>query len=104
MKLLLTNDDGIHAEGLTALAEAAKGLGEVIVVGPDETLSGCSHRVTTDRAFRVQLVGTDRYAVAGTPADCVRVGLARVAPHVTWVLSGINHGANVGADVYHSGT
>jgi 5'-nucleotidase len=104
MKLLLTNDDGIDAAGLQALAGAAADLGEITVVAPVDMLSGCSHKVTTGQPFRVSRRGPARYAVDGTPADCVRVGLHRLLPDTAWVLSGINHGGNLGADVWHSGT
>jgi 5'-nucleotidase len=104
MKLLLTNDDGIDAPGLAALCTAADALGAITVVAPVEVLSGCSHQVTTDQPFRVLARAGDRYAVEGTPADCVRVGLHRLAPDTDWVLSGINQGGNLGADVWHSGT
>ncbi len=103
MKLLLTNDDGIDAPGLKALLAAARHLGEPVVVAPHAHLSGCSHRVTTDGPFRVARRG-DGFAVEGTPADCVRVALHEIAPDAAWVLSGINAGGNLGADVYHSGT
>jgi 5'-nucleotidase len=103
-KLLLTNDDGIDAPGLQALYEAAVQLGTPTVVAPAETLSGCSHRVTTDRPLRVASRSEDWHVVDGTPADCVRVALHRVVPDAAWVLSGINHGGNLGADVHVSGT
>jgi 5'-nucleotidase len=104
MKLLLTNDDGIDAPGLEALRSAAAKLGQPVVVGPTEAHSGCSHRVTTHLPLRLTTLAADRFAVDGTPADCVRVGLHRVAPDADWVLAGINAGGNLGADVYHSGT
>jgi 5'-nucleotidase len=104
MKLLLTNDDGIDAPGLQALLAAARQLGEVVLVAPAQPQSGCGHRVTTDRAFRVTRRSEDCYVVEGTPADCVRVVVEAVAPDVDWVLSGVNCGGNLGADVYHSGT
>jgi 5'-nucleotidase len=104
MKLLLTNDDGIDAPGLAALREAALQIGEPVVVAPAEHQSGCSHRVTTGQPLRVVRHGPGSYAVAGTPADCIRVGLGHLAPETTWVLSGINAGGNLGADVWHSGT
>jgi 5'-nucleotidase len=104
MRLLLTNDDGIDAPGLAALLEAASPLGDAVVVAPVEAHSGCSHRVSTDAPFRVGQLGPRRYAVAGTPADCVRVALHRLAPEADWVLAGINSGGNLGADVWHSGT
>jgi 5'-nucleotidase len=104
MKFLLTNDDGIDAPGLAALADAAAPLGALTWVAPDCHLSGCGHRVTTDGPIRLARRDEDRWAVGGTPADCVRVALVHVAPDVDWVLSGINHGGNLGADVFHSGT
>jgi 5'-nucleotidase len=104
MRLLLTNDDGIDAPGLATLAAAAAELGDITIVAPADVASGCSHQVTTDEPFRVLARGPGRYAVEGTPADCVRVGLHRLAPQTAWVLSGINHGGNLGADVWHSGT
>lgn len=104
MKLLLTNDDGIDAPGLEALLDAARGVGEAVVVAPAGPQSGVSHAVTTDTAVRVAERNSGRFAVSGTPADCVRVGLHRLCPDAAWVLSGINHGGNLGADVYYSGT
>lgn len=104
MKLLVTNDDGIDAPGLAALAGVAATHGEVTWVAPHTHLSGCGHRVTTDGPIRLLKKGDTRWAIDGTPADCVRVALAKLAPDVAWVLSGMNHGGNLGADVYHSGT
>ncbi len=105
MKLLLTNDDGIDAPGLEALVRATRMLGhELVVVAPATPQSWCSHTITAHRGVRVERRGEDRFAVHGTPADCVRMGLLRLAPDARWVLSGINHGANLGADVYYSGT
>jgi 5'-nucleotidase len=104
MKLLLTNDDGIDADGLHALLNAVRGLGEPVVVAPAGPQSGVSHAVTTDGPVRVEDRGAGRVAVHGTPADCVRVGLHRLCPDAGLVLSGINHGGNLGADVYYSGT
>ncbi len=103
MRLLLTNDDGIDAPGLQALLDAAQQLGEPVVVAPTGAHSGCSHRVTTDGPIRVHR-RPEGFAVEGTPADCVRVALHDIAPDAAWVLSGINAGGNLGADVYHSGT
>jgi 5'-nucleotidase len=104
MNIVLTNDDGIDAPGLQALYEAAVQLGDVTVVAPVSALSGCSHRVTTDGPLRIEERGPKRYAVDGTPADCVRVALHRIAPDTHWVLAGVNAGGNLGADVHHSGT
>src|SRR5207237_5427409 len=69
-----------------------------------DALAGCSHRVTTDEPLRVEQRAAKQYAVAGTPADCVRLGLLQIAPDAKWVLSGINLGGNLGADVHYSGT
>jgi 5'-nucleotidase len=104
MRFLLTNDDGIDAPGLAALAAAASPFGAVTVVAPTDALSGCSHRVTTSQPFRVLGRLPSSYAVEGTPADCVRVALHEIMPDADWVLAGINHGGNLGADVWHSGT
>ena len=104
MKLLVTNDDGIDAGGLAALVRAAREFGTVTVAAPIGPQSGMSHSVTLDGPLRVDAVGTGRFAVHGTPADCARVGLKQLLPDADWVLSGINHGGNLGADVYYSGT
>ncbi|MBN9521567.1 5'/3'-nucleotidase SurE [bacterium] len=104
MKLLVTNDDGIDAEGIAALAEASRMIGEVVVVAPAGPQSGVSHAVTTGKAVCVDERGAGRLSVSGTPADCVRVGLLQIVPDARFILSGINHGGNLGADVYYSGT
>jgi 5'-nucleotidase len=104
MKFLLTNDDGIDAPGLGALLAAARDFGEPVVVAPAEPQSGMSHTVTWEKGVRLEARGADRFAVHGTPADCARLGLLRVAADARWVLSGVNHGGNLGADVYYSGT
>ncbi|MFM7207495.1 MAG: 5'/3'-nucleotidase SurE [Planctomycetaceae bacterium] len=105
MRVVLTNDDGIEAPGLAAVEAAAAGLGgELVVVAPAECHSGCGHRVTTGRAIRVDDVGPARFRVAGTPADCVRIALSRLVPDAALVISGINAGGNLGADLHHSGT
>ena len=104
MKLLLSNDDGIDAPGLAALLAAARDFGEPVIVAPAGPQSGVSHMITWEKGVRLEPRGTDRFAVHGTPADCARLGLLRVAPDTRWVLSGINHGGNLGADVYYSGT
>lgn len=104
MKFLLSNDDGIDAPGLAALCDATRALGHQVVVAPAGPQSGMSHRVTWEGGVRLEDRGTQRFAVHGTPADCARLGLLRVASDANWVLSGINHGGNLGADVYYSGT
>jgi 5'-nucleotidase len=104
MKFLVTNDDGIDADGLQALVNAAQSLGEPIVVAPAGPQSGVSHAVTWHEGVRIEPREEKRFAIHGTPADCTRLGLLHVVPDAKWVLSGINHGANLGADVYYSGT
>lgn len=102
--LVLTNDDGIDAPGLAALGRAAEGLGTVRVVAPLGPWSGKSHAITTHTPIRIESRDPNRFGIDGTPADCVRLALHHLAADVSWVLSGINAGANLGTDVYHSGT
>ena len=104
MKFLLTNDDGIDAPGLEALASAARTIGDPIIVAPAGPQSGVSHAVTWREGVRIEPRGEKRFAIHGTPADCTRLGLLRLVPDAKWVLSGINHGSNLGADMYYSGT
>jgi 5'-nucleotidase len=105
MILLLSNDDGIDAPGLGALARAAAGLGDVWVVAPDSERSACSHSLTLHRPLRIQDRGNQWFAVDGTPADCVYLALHHLLPkEPALVLSGINRGANLGDDVLYSGT
>ena len=103
-KFLVTNDDGIDAAGLAALVRAAQKLGDPIVVAPADSQSGVSHAVTWREGVRIDQRSEKRFVVYGTPADCTRLGLLRVLPDAKWVLSGINHGSNLGADMYYSGT
>jgi 5'-nucleotidase len=104
MKFLLTNDDGIDAEGLAALATAARKFGEGVIVAPAGPQSGVSHAVTWREGVKIEPRGENRFAVHGTPADCTRLGLLHLVPDANWILSGINHGSNLGADVHYSGT
>jgi 5'-nucleotidase len=104
VKFLLTNDDGIDAPGITALAEVCRSLGICKIVAPHEHQSGCSHMATTSRGLTLVEIEPDRYSLDGSPVDCTRIGLLRVAPDAQWVVSGINDGGNLGADVYLSGT
>lgn len=104
MKFLITNDDGVEAPGIAALASAARKIGDAVVVAPEDHLSGCSHRVNLFRALELRELESNRYALDGTPADCTRVGLWDVAADADWVLSGVNDGGNLGVDVYMSGT
>jgi len=104
LRFLLTNDDGIDAPGLAALASVAAQLGDTITVAPVAPCSACGHQVTTTRPVRVHRHGNGRLSAEGWPADCVRVALCGLGEPVDWVLSGINAGGNLGADVYVSGT
>lgn len=107
MEVLLSNDDGIGAPGLRALFDACDALGpsvQIRVVAPEECHSAGGHRVTTERVLAVREHGEGWVGLDGTPADCVRVGLHGMNLRPDWVLSGINSGGNLGADVYLSGT
>ena len=103
--LLLTNDDGIFARGVAALEEALAELGEVYVVAPDREQNAVGHALTLHRPLRVERLSDRRVAVNGTPSDCVNLGILGLLPHVPHlVVSGINHGSNLGDDVTYSGT
>ncbi len=104
MHFLLTNDDGIDAAGLAALRAAAESVGRPLVVAPAQCHSGGGHQVTTHGPIRVRRREDDSFAIDGTLADCVRVALNHLARQAEWVLAGINHGGNLGADLYMSGT
>ena len=102
MTVVLTNDDGIDAPGLAALAQAVDGT--KTIVAPAKQQSGCSHQVTMKRPIHVQQRSEREFAVEGTTADCVRLGLSHLCPGASCVLAGINSGGNLGADIYGSGT
>ncbi|MBW3694111.1 5'/3'-nucleotidase SurE [Vibrio sp. T187] len=106
MKILLSNDDGVHAEGIHALADALRDLAEVIIVAPDRNRSGASNSLTLEQPLRVQKIAANTYSVQGTPTDCVHFALNELLKDdmPDLVLSGINHGANLGDDVLYSGT
>jgi 5'/3'-nucleotidase len=104
LKIVLTNDDGFEAPGLEALFRCVRHLGEVVIVAPQQTQSGIAHRVTTRDPIRFKKLEPNRYSVAGTPADCARIALKVITPDANWLIAGINPGANLGSDVYNSGT
>jgi 5'-nucleotidase len=105
MRFLVTNDDGILAHGLECLCEAAAPLGEVFVVAPDREQSATSHSLTLHHPLRPVRRGEKRWQVDGTPTDCVMLALEALMPgRPDFVLSGINHGQNMGEDVLYSGT
>jgi 5'-nucleotidase len=105
MRILVSNDDGVHAPGIVALAQEMSKLGEVVVVAPDRNRSGASNSLTLSRPLRVIRLDNGFYSVEGTPTDCVHLALTGLldAP-VDLVVSGINHGANMGDDILYSGT
>jgi 5'-nucleotidase len=108
MRILITNDDGISAPGLIALAGVAREFGEVKVVAPDRERSACGHSMTMRdplRVWPVEFSGLQAYEVTGVPVDCVNVGLTVAWPDgCDLILSGINNGPNLGFDVTYSGT
>jgi 5'-nucleotidase len=104
MQILLTNDDGIDAAGIRHLADVLTPLGRLLVVAPADCRSCCSHSITTGRHVSVEQLDDDWYRVAGYPADCVRIALSHLGLRPDVVISGINHGANVGLDIWTSGT
>ncbi len=104
MKLLLTNDDGIDADGLATLQRVMARFGTTQIVAPQQPFSGCGHQITTHRPLRVEQTAASRVAVDGSPADCVRLGLLYFVPDAQWVVSGINAGGNLGVDLHMSGT
>jgi 5'-nucleotidase len=105
MRLLCTNDDGILAQGLETLVRAAEPLGEVHVVAPDREQSATSHSLTLHHPVRPVQRGERRWQVDGTPTDCVLLAVEALLPdRPDFVLSGVNHGQNMGEDVLYSGT
>src|SRR5262245_11330243 len=103
--ILVTNDDGIRAPGIMTLAGALAPLGEVHVVAPDREVSACAQSLTLKHPLRVEALGERIHAVDGTPADCVNLALVKLLPRrPVLVVSGINRGANLGEDVFYSGT
>ena len=118
--LVLSNDDGVHAEGLATLHFVLSTRARCLIVAPSGPQSGVGHSVTTATPMRLEPIGEGRFGLGGTPADCARVALGRGADFARkqllstdstespdghlWLVSGINHGANLGVDTYVSGT
>ncbi len=107
VRILITNDDGIHSEGIRALEDALKAVGDIYVVAPESEMSGASHSLTLARPLRIRQVDERHWTVDGTPTDCVTFAINRILspeqlPHIC--ASGINHGANLGDDATYSGT
>ena len=108
MRILLTNDDGIAAEGLRYLVDFAKTLGEVVVCAPKVQQSAKSHSIEIHSTYEVKksdiFEGVEAYSVDSTPADCVRVAVLGMKKKFDLVISGINNGPNLGGDIHYSGT
>jgi 5'-nucleotidase len=105
MRILLSNDDGVHAPGLKSLAQELRKLGEVYVVAPLEEKSTTGHSLTIHKPLRIIRQGHQFWGVSGSPADCVYLGIREIMKEMPdLVVSGINRGANLGQDVYYSGT
>jgi len=111
MKILISNDDGIHAAGINALASRLAKDHDVYVVAPDSERSATGHALTLHRPIRMQEIFLDpaikqAFAISGTPSDCVKLALNALLPDIKFdvLVSGINHGPNLGSDVIYSGT
>ena len=108
MKILLTNDDGIEAEGLAHLVDFAKTIGEVTVFAPKVQQSATSHAIQIHSPYAIErsdrFGGIEAYSVDSTPADCVRVAILGMKRQFDLVISGINNGPNLGGDIHYSGT
>jgi 5'-nucleotidase len=107
--ILITNDDSIHAPGIRALVEAARGLGKIVVVAPDKPQSGMGHAITIGNPLRLHkmhlFADVESYSCSGTPVDCVKLAVDKVLHRKPDIcLSGINHGANHSINVIYSGT
>lgn len=106
-RILITNDDGYHSEGIEALKAAMSELGEVYTVAPTTEQSGASHSLTLARPLRIRQIEERHWAVDGTPTDCITLALNKILPaelRPDICVSGINHGANLGDDASYSGT
>lgn len=106
MLILVSNDDGIYAEGIQVLAETLKKIARVVVVAPDREKSAASHSLTLHRPLRILNIKKNYYGVTGTPTDCINLGINMVCKpkRPDLIISGINHGGNLGDDVHYSGT
>src|SRR5918999_1221095 len=107
VRILLTNDDGIHSDGLTKLEEALREVGDVYTVAPASEMSGASHSLTLARPLRIRRIDQRHWTIDGTPTDCVTLALHKIIPeeerpHIC--VSGINHGGNLGDGATYSGT
>jgi len=106
MKILISNDDGIRATGIKFLREELSKKNEVITIAPNQERSSCGHGITLGHPVRIEKLSDDIYSCTGYPADCILIGLGNICKDdkPDLVVSGINHGANLGQDRYYSGT
>ena len=105
MDILLTNDDGYLSEGINSLFEVLCDEHRAYIIAPDEQMSACSSAITVRSSIKVQSVSENVFSVQGFPSDCVNIGLnGKLLPKIDLVVSGINHGPNLGDDIYFSGT
>ena len=105
MRILLSNDDGVHAKGMQVLQQALCQIADVTTVGPDRNCSGASNSLTLINPLRVQQMENGFLSVNGTPTDCVHLAISQLLDFTPdLVVAGINHGANLGDDVLYSGT
>ena len=104
-RILVTNDDGVHAEGIRILAEALARLGDITVVAPIQEASAIGHALTLRRPLRIETVDARTFAIDGTPTDCVNIAITHILHgNPDLIVSGINKGWNLGDDVTYSGT
>ncbi len=105
MKILLTNDDGIDAYGINALYKALSKRHETYIIAPDGERSGCSNAFTIHNPIKIRRHDSNRYSITGYPADCSNIGIhGDFIPDIDIIISGINHGPNIGDDIFFSGT
>lgn len=104
MNVLVANDDGYFAEGLNAIALQLSRQHDVTIVAPEVERSNCGHRVTSHEPLKLRMIEPHVYALDGYPADCIRVALKHLKLKIDYVVTGINHGGNLGVDIPMSGT
>lgn len=108
MKILLTNDDGVYADGLNKLANNLKAKYDVLIVAPDRERSAIGHAITLHKPLRLNNIHKEKnleiYHVNGTPSDCVKLGIDVISKDIDIIISGINNGFNLGTDILYSGT
>lgn len=105
MRILVSNDDGVHSPGIEALAKEMAKIGDAVVIAPDRNRSGASNSLTLSSPLRIKQIDNNHYSVDGTPTDCVHLALTGfMEPTADIVVSGINDGGNLGDDILYSGT